>query len=110
MGLALEEPKVNDDRNVEVVMMIDSIESFREFVQSTSEQYHTLTRQAPDLKWAKSIKRLSEQTSEVLVTASPLLQNTQLFHELRILHNKILNHMKHHAGIVDSENRSGSRF
>ena len=101
---------MNADRNSEVVMAIDSIDAFREFVQSTSEQYRTLTRQAPDLKWAKSIKRLVEQTSELLITASPLLKDTQLFHELRNLHDKILNLIEHHARIVDPENRSGSRF
>ena len=101
---------MNEDRNVEVVMTIDSLEAFREFVQSTSEQYHTLTRQAPDLKWAKSIKRLMMQISEVLVTASPLLQETAHFAELRCVHGRLLRLISQNIAMIDSEGCSVNRF
>ena len=101
---------MNEERNVEVVMTIDSIEAFREFVQTASEQCRTLTHQAPDPKWAKSIKRLVLQTSEVLMTASPLLRETDLFAELRHNHERLLRLISQNIAVIDSEGHAGNLF
>ena len=98
------------DSNDEVAMTIDSIEVFRDFVQTVSEKYRSLARQAPSPKWAESIKRLARDTSEVLMNASPLLQQTALFSDLKLTHERLLKLISENIAMIDSENRTGSLF
>ena len=83
---------------------------FQAFVESVTDKFAELSRQSPSSQWAADIRRLTQSTGEVLTTASPLLQGTHLFTDLRILHDRALKLMEQHAGLVDLENRSGNRF
>ena len=101
---------MNEDNNVEVVITIDSIEAFTEFVQTASEQCCSLSRTVPSPLWANEIKRLAQATGEVLMTASPLLQETELFADLKLTHERILKLMSQHMGLIDGESSAGNRF
>ena len=83
---------------------------FQAFVESVTDKFAELSRQSPSPQWAADIRRLTQSTGEVLTTASRLLQDTHLFTDLRILHDRALKLMEQHAGLVDLENRSGNRF
>jgi hypothetical protein len=87
-----------------------SPDEFAEFVEQAAEKFAELSKQSPSPQWAADIRRLAQSTAEVLTTASPLLQSTHLFTDLRILHDKVLELMEQHVGMIDSENKSGSRF
>jgi hypothetical protein len=89
---------------------MDTPTDFEEFVQHATDKYAELSRQSPSPQWAADIRRLAQSTAEVLITASPLLQGTQLFTDMRILHDRVLKLMEQHVGLIDSENRTGSRF
>jgi hypothetical protein len=44
------------------------------------------------------------------MTASPLLQETDLFADLKLTHERILKLMSQHMDLIDSENNAGNRF
>jgi hypothetical protein len=83
---------------------------FREFVESATDKFANLSRVSPSPQWAADIRRLAQSTAEVLTTASPMLQGTHLFTDLRILHDRILKLMEQHVGMIDAENKSGNLF
>jgi hypothetical protein len=91
-------------------MHIATPTDFEEFIQHAADKYAELSRQSPSPQWAADIRRLAQSTAEVLTTASPLLQGTHLFTDLRILHDKVLKLMEQYVRMIDSENRSGSQF
>ena len=83
---------------------------FEEFVKHATDKYAELSRQSPSPQWAADIRRLAQSTAVALTTASPMLQGTRLFTELRILHDRGLKLMEQYVGMIDPENASGSRF
>jgi hypothetical protein len=44
------------------------------------------------------------------MTASPLLQETDLFTDLKLTHERVLKLMAKHMELIDSENNAGNRF
>jgi hypothetical protein len=89
---------------------MDTPTDFEKFLQHATDKFAELSKQSPSPQWAADIRRLAQSTAEVLTTASPLLQGTHLFTDLRILHDKVLNLMEEHVGIIDSESKSGNQF
>ena len=83
--------------------MFASETEFKEFVEFATDRFRGLSSRTPDPKWADDIKRLAQSTSEVLMSASPMLQETHLFADLRILHERILKLMSQNVGLIDSE-------
>jgi hypothetical protein len=83
---------------------------YREFVEFAASKYRALASQAPSPSWANDIKRLAQATGEVLMTASPLLQETDLFADLKLTHERILKLMAQHVGLIDGESSAGNRF
>ena len=90
--------------------MISSETDFQEFVEFAHHKYRELASQAPSPAWANEIKRLAQATGEVLMSASPMLQETDLFADLRLTHERILKLMAQHVGLIDSEGSAGNRF
>jgi len=89
---------------------MDTPIDFEKFVQQATDMFAELSKQVPSPQWAADIRRLAQSTAEVLTTASPMLQGTHLFTDLRLLHDKVLKLMEQHVGMLDSENKSGSQF
>jgi len=90
--------------------MHNNIAEYREFVEFAASKYRTLASQAPFRQWANDIKRLAQTTGEVLMSASLLLQETDLFSDLELTHERILKLMSQHMKLIDSENNAGNRF
>jgi hypothetical protein len=90
--------------------MHSNIAEYREFVEFAASKYRALASQAPSPQWANDIKRLAQTTGEVLMSASPLLQETDLFSDLELTHERILKLMSQHIELIDSENNAGNRF
>ena len=89
---------------------MDTPTDFEKFVQHATDKFAELSKQSPSPQWAADIRRLAQSTAEVLTTASPMLQGTHLFTDLRILHDKVLKLMEQHVGGIDPENSRGSWF
>ena len=82
----------------------------QKFIESATDKFSELSRRSPSPQWAVDIRCLAQSTAEVLTTASTMLQGTQLYTDLRILHDRILKLMEQHVGMIDAENKSGNRF
>jgi hypothetical protein len=90
--------------------MICTETDFQEFVEFSHHKYRDLASREPSLSWANEIKRLAQATGEVLMTASTLLQETELFADLKLTHGRILKLMAQHTNLIDGENSVGNRF
>jgi hypothetical protein len=90
--------------------MHSNIPEYREFVEFAASKYRALASQAPSPSWANDAKRLALTTGEVLMTASPLLQETDLFTDLKLTHERVLKLMAQHMELIDTENNAGNRF
>jgi len=90
--------------------MFASETEFKEFVEFVTDRFRVLSSRNPDPKWADDIKRLAQSTSEVLMSASPMLQETHLFADLKLTHARLLKLMAHNSQLIDSEIGAGNRF
>jgi hypothetical protein len=87
---------------------MDTPTDLENFVQQATDKFAELSKRSPSPQWAADIRRLAQTTGEVLITASPLLQGTHLFTDLRILHDKVLKLMKQHVELSDLVSNAGS--
>jgi len=90
--------------------MISTETDFQEFVEFAHHKYRDLASREPSLSWANDIKRLAQTTAEVLMSVSPLLQETDLFADLKLTYERVLKLMAQHVGLIDSESNAGNRF
>jgi hypothetical protein len=83
---------------------------YREFVEYAASKYRALASQAPSPSWANDAKRLAQATGEALMTSSFEVQDTHLFTDLKLTHERVLKLMAQHMELIDSENNAGNRF
>lgn len=83
---------------------------YREFVEFAASKYRALASQAPSPSWANDAKRLAQATGEALMTSSFEVQDTHLFTDLKLTHERVLKLMAQHMELIDSENNAGNRF
>ena len=83
---------------------------FQKFVCFATERLRELSSRKPDLQWANDAKRLAQATGEVRMTASFEVQDTHLFNDLKLVHERLLELMAQNAHLIDGESSAGSCF
>jgi len=85
-------------------------EDLKEFVEFATDRLRELSSRTPSPEWANDAKRLAQATGEALMTASFVVQDSHLFTDLKLTHERLLKLMAQNSHLMDGESLAGRQF